>query len=208
MKKSAMTIAALVRSFGMSVIFGRKASSDKYQAWLRAQGVRIGEGVHLYSPWTIRVDTQRPWMIDTGNSVSMGQRTLILECSDIGTAGIVGAGFVVSENLPSGGIYTGAPERLFMSIDDFQSKRRSQQFSEARDLVQHCVDRFGRLPERELLREIFWLFESRTDMLDPVFAAVHTLGGNQSRSDEVFTTHRARLASFEGILTACLADEE
>ncbi|NMM95240.1 acyltransferase [Bifidobacterium oedipodis] len=61
------------------MIYGHKATSDRYVAWLRKQGVRIGSHVHLYTPWSIKIDTQRPWMIEIGNNVHITADCSILQ---------------------------------------------------------------------------------------------------------------------------------
>lgn len=233
------------RAIGMRMVYGHKSSSERYRSWLCEQGVTVGERVRFYSPWTIRVDTQRPWMIEIGDDVHItadvsilqhdyswavlqhctgevlgscgpvrigsnvfiGQRTLVLKGSDIGDNCIVGAGSVVTGRLEPDAVYAGSPARRIMSLDEFQQKRRERQFSEARDLVQHYVARYGRSPSRRLLREFFWLFEPGSAALDPVFEAVHDLGGNAARSSASFSEHRAPYSTYEEFLTACLSSE-
>ena len=231
-----------LRRAGLRLVYGHKATSDSYQAWLRAQGVLVGKRTRFYSPWTIRVDTQRPWMIEIGNDVHItadvsilqhdyswavfqhrtgevlgscgpvrignnvfiGQRALVLQGSDIGDDVIVGAGSVVTGRLEGGAIYAGAPARRIMSIDEFQKKRRARQFIEAQDLVRHYFARYGRPPGKWLLREFFWLFESKTKPLDDVFEAVHASGGNAERSAAAFAQNDARFSSYSDFLDACL----
>ncbi|MCH4158857.1 MAG: acyltransferase [Bifidobacterium minimum] len=61
------------------MVYGHKSSEQRYVRWLRSQGMRIGEYVHLYSPWTIKVDTQRPWMVQIGNHVHISADCSILQ---------------------------------------------------------------------------------------------------------------------------------
>lgn len=234
-----------LRTIGLRAVYGHKASSSRYQAWLRDQGVRVGERVRFYSPWTIRVDTQRPWMIEIGDDVHItadvsilqhdyswavlqhrtgevlgscgpvrigsnvfiGQRSLILKGSNIGDNVIVGAGSVVTGPLEAGAVYAGSPARPIMGIDEFQQKRRDRQYSEARDLVRRYIAHYGSPPDRQLLREFFWLFEPADTALDPVFEAVHGLGGNSERSAAAFSAHRALFPSFNAFLADCLSSE-
>ena len=234
-----------LRRAGLAAVYGRKSSSERYQSWLRDQGVAIGERVRFYSPWTIRVDVQRPWMIEIGddvhiaadvsilqhdfswavlqhrtgevlgscgpvrigNNVFIGQRALILKGSDIGDDVIVGAGAVVAGRLEPGAVYAGSPARRVMGIDEFQEKRRGRQFQEACDLVRYYVARYGRTPEKKLLREFFWLFEPAGVTLDAVFEAVHSLGGNGDKSSAAFATHKPQFATYQEFLDACLRGE-
>lgn len=45
------------------------ASSDNYIAYLRRQGVRIGEYVSIYARDRIVFDLTRPWLVEIGNNV-------------------------------------------------------------------------------------------------------------------------------------------
>lgn len=48
------------------MVFGPKASSEKYIAHLRSQGMVIGENTVIYTPRECTIDETRPWMIEIG----------------------------------------------------------------------------------------------------------------------------------------------
>lgn len=52
-----------------SLIFGKRASSEKYIAYLKNIGVQVGEDVTIYVPTKTLIDEQYPWMITIGNHV-------------------------------------------------------------------------------------------------------------------------------------------
>lgn len=56
-----------------------KANSKSYTKYLRKKGIKIGENTHFYSPWTISVDVQRPWMIEIGNNVHITAGCTVLQ---------------------------------------------------------------------------------------------------------------------------------
>ena len=60
------------------IVWGPKASSESYIAYLRSIGVRIGEGVTIYAPMKTVIDEQYPWMITIGNNVKITQGVVIL----------------------------------------------------------------------------------------------------------------------------------
>jgi carbonic anhydrase/acetyltransferase-like protein (isoleucine patch superfamily) len=213
---------------------------------LRTKGVRIGDRVHLYSPWTIRVDIQRPWMIEIGNNVHLtadvsilqhdyswsviqnltgevlgsagpvrigdnvfiGQRTLLLKGTDIGDNSIIGAGSVVAGRLEGGAVYAGIPAKRLMSMEEYVAKRRKNQFSEARALVVRFMKVHGVAPEREHLREFFWLFEPSSADLPRYFQDVNALGANAALSLAAFEKNEPVYSSFEDFVAACIADLE
>lgn len=62
-----------------NIVFGHKATSERYIAWLRKQGVQIGRDVRFHTPWSIKIDTQHPWMITIGNNVNITADCSILQ---------------------------------------------------------------------------------------------------------------------------------
>lgn len=63
----------------LQLVYGHKSSSEQYVSWLRSQGMHIGQHVHLYTPWSIKIDTQRPWMIEIGDNVHITADCSILQ---------------------------------------------------------------------------------------------------------------------------------
>lgn len=60
------------------IILKEKYSSETYVAYLRKQGVQIGEDCTIYSPNKTLIDLQYPWLISIGNHVRITQGVLIL----------------------------------------------------------------------------------------------------------------------------------
>lgn len=60
------------------MVFGPKASSEKYIAYLRSQGMVIGENTFIYTPRECTIDETRPWMIEIGGNVSITKGVTIL----------------------------------------------------------------------------------------------------------------------------------
>lgn len=59
--------------------YGFKSTSKRYYQYLNKKGVQLGENVKFYSPWTIVIDVQRPWMIEIGNDVHITSGCKILQ---------------------------------------------------------------------------------------------------------------------------------
>ena len=60
------------------MVFGPKASSEKYIAYLRSRGMVIGENTVIYTPRECTIDETRPWMIEIGSNVSITKGVTIL----------------------------------------------------------------------------------------------------------------------------------
>lgn len=59
--------------------YGYKATSNTYKKFLIKKGIKIGKETFFHSPWTIQVDTQRPWMIEIGDNVCVTAGVTILQ---------------------------------------------------------------------------------------------------------------------------------
>lgn len=66
------------KEFIKGLIYGHKASSEKYIAHLKRIGVSIGEDVVIYVPTKTVIDEQYPWMIKIGSHVRITQGVIIL----------------------------------------------------------------------------------------------------------------------------------
>lgn len=68
-----------IKELLLYIKYGPKATSKSYYKYLNKKGIRLGKNVKFYSPWTISVDTQRPWMIQIGDNVHITAGTTILQ---------------------------------------------------------------------------------------------------------------------------------
>lgn len=59
--------------------YGYKHSSESYYKHLKKSGIKLGNNVQFYTPWTIQIDIQRPWMIEIGNDVHITSGVKILQ---------------------------------------------------------------------------------------------------------------------------------
>ncbi len=61
-----------------NIILGEKASSERFVAFLRKQGVQVGQRVRFYSPPNTLVDLSCPWLITIGDNVCITHGVIIL----------------------------------------------------------------------------------------------------------------------------------
>lgn len=67
-----------IKEFVRKIVFGPKASSASYVAYLRSLGMVIGDNTMIYSPRYCTIDETRPWMIEIGSNVSITKGVTIL----------------------------------------------------------------------------------------------------------------------------------
>ncbi len=218
--------------------YGYKSTSENYYKYLRKKGIKLGDNVKFYSPWTISIDIQRPWMIEIGNDVHLtsgvrilqhgydwcvlqkkygevlgssgkvkignnvfiGVNTTILKGVTIGNDVIIGANSLVNKDCINPGVYGGNPVRYIMSLEDYYTKRRSKQEEEAIELVNEYYKTYNRYPEKEILREYFWLFENSKNNLCKTFDDVMNLENNGEKSYEKFKDNIPKFNGFDDFL--------
>lgn len=217
-----------IKEFLLTIKYGDKATSEKYYKKLKKAGIYLGENVNFYSPWTINIDIQRPWMIEIGNDVHItagvkilqhgydwaviqkkygevcgscgkvkignnvfiGTNATILKGVEIGDNVIIGANSLVNKDCLKEGVYAGNPVKFIMSLDDYYKKRKDNQVKEATELVLEYYRKNNTYPDKELLREFFWIFENREDELCNTFEDVLKLEDNYDISLNKFKDTR------------------
>lgn len=103
--------------------------------YLRSRGVKIGENVNLYNT---NIDFGHGFLVTIGNNVTLtGVHILAHDAStqiplgvskvgrvNIGNNVIIGAGSVVSQNIPSNSVAAGNPAKIICSYSDFVAKHK------------------------------------------------------------------------------------
>lgn len=72
------------------------------------------------------------------DNVFIGMRVIILKGVRIGKNTIIGAGSVVTKDIPQNSVAVGNPARVICSIDDYYRKRKSKYIAEAK-LYARCI---------------------------------------------------------------------
>ena len=222
----------------MFIKYGYKGSSKSYYKYLKKRGIKLGNNVKFYSPWSISIDIQRPWMIEIGddvhitsgvkilqhgydwcvlqkkygdilgssgkvkigNNVFIGVNSTILKGVEIGNDVIIGANSLVNKNCLKLGVYAGNPARFIMTIEEYYKKRKLKQLEEAKELVIEYYKQYKKYPEKETLREFFWIFEDRNQKLCKTFQDVIDLENNTNKSTKKFKQTNPMFECYEKFL--------
>lgn len=68
----------MIKRFLRNIILREKASSEKFVAYLRKNGVQVGENVRFFSPSNTLVDISCPWLLTIGDNVNVTHGVIIL----------------------------------------------------------------------------------------------------------------------------------
>ena len=115
---------------------------------------------------------------------------------------------MVTVHLEGNAVYAGVPAKKISSLDVYVDKRRNLQLEEATLLVRKYEEVYDKRPSKELLREFFWLFESRDAQLNETFQDVFRLDDNAERSQQAFIRSEPMFEDYEAFLEYVESDPQ
>lgn len=68
----------MIKKWIRNIILKEKASSERFVAYLRKKGIKVGEGVRFYSPSNTLIDITNPHLLSLGNYVRITHGVVIL----------------------------------------------------------------------------------------------------------------------------------
>lgn len=166
-----------LRQLGISIGKGTHAFStnftiDTQRPWM----IKIGEyckitgGViilqHDYSRSVLRrvygdvVGESKETII--GNNVFIGMNSIILMGAHIGDNVIIGAGSVVSGQIPSNVVAAGNPAKIIRSLDEYYNNRKNKYKEEAIEQAKEYYKCYGKYPSVEEMGAFFPLYLLRS----------------------------------------------
>lgn len=138
--------------------------------------------------------------VTIGDNVSFGQNVMVLKGVTIGNNSFIGAGSIVTKDIPANSIAIGAPCRVVMTIEEYYQKRLLRSEEEALDYARSIFERFNRKPLVEEMKEEFIWFVSGDQVSNyPMLPIREQLG-------PVYKTyvqsHKAKYKNFDDFLAA------
>ena len=142
--------------------------------------------------------------VEIGNHVFIGMNTIITRGAKIGDRVIIGAGSVVTGECESDSVYAGNPARKISTLEAYYQKRKSLQFSEARQIALNYRERFNREPAREVFDEYFMLFATREEAEQtPAFRRKMELLDSYEATAGYMDANPPMFDSYEAFLKTC-----
>lgn len=96
--------------------------------------------------------------VTIGNNVRFGANCTVLKGVTIGDNCFIGAGSIVSKDIPANSIAVGIPCKVIMTLEDYYKKRQDKCVTEAFEYARSIKERFNRMPKTTDFWEEFPLF--------------------------------------------------
>ena len=146
--------------------------------------------------------------VEIGDCVFIGMNSIITRGVKIGSNVIIGAGSVVTRDCPSNGVYAGNPAKQIMTIEEYYNKRKSLQFTEAKEIVRCYRRRFHKDPPKEVFAEYFMLFSTRKEAEEnETFRTKLKLMDNWEDSLNYMDENPPMFRDYETFLSVCYGGE-
>lgn len=100
--------------------------------------------------------------VTIGNNVRFGVNVMVLKGVTIGDNCFIGAGSIVTKDIPANSIAVGNPCKVVCTLEDYYKKRYGKSLDEAIEYVNSIRERFGREPLLHEMIEEFVFLRTRT----------------------------------------------
>lgn len=138
--------------------------------------------------------------VTIGDNVSFGRNVTILKGVTIGDNCFIGAGSIVTKDIPSNSVAVGSPCRVVMTIEEYYQKRLKHSEEEALDYARSIYERYNRRPRLEEMREEFIWFVSGDEVDNyPTLPIKRQLGPTYNA---YVASHKAKYKNFDDFLAA------
>lgn len=140
--------------------------------------------------------------VSIGNNVSFGQNVMVLKGVTIGDNCFIGAGSIVTKDIPANSIAVGTPCKVIMSLEDYYQKRKVECINEALIYARSIKERFNRLPSVTDFWEEFPLFidGNKIDLYPELAETIQRQCGPSY--DDYVQNHKAKFDGFDAFLKA------
>lgn len=84
--------------------------------------------------------------VSIGDNVFIGVEAIILKGVKVGSNSIIGAGAVVSHDIPDNAVAAGNPAKAIITIDEYYNKSKEHYIDEAKEYAKILYKKLGRIP--------------------------------------------------------------
>lgn len=136
--------------------------------------------------------------VTIGNNVSFGRNVTVLKGVTIGDNCFIGAGSIVTKDIPPNSVAVGIPCKRIMSIDEYYARRQKESLDEALDYARIIQERFHRRPQpHEFWEEFRHFVDGENAEKHPEIPIKRQMG---DRYTNYVKMHKAQFSSFDDFL--------
>lgn len=179
---------------------------------------KITQGVtilaHDYAP-SVLINTHNQVLLaggaytKIGCNCFIGMNAVILPGRTIGNNCIIGAGSVVSQDIPDNSICAGNPAEVIMILNEYHEKRQKAYAADAKRNVQHFIKVHGRPPRTEELHGFAMLFLERTkENWERYYTGYLSHDNNAEDVKQAFFNTRPVFTGYDAFIAFCNKKEE
>lgn len=134
--------------------------------------------------------------VEIGNNVFIGKRVTILRGVKIGDNVIVGAGSIVTKDIPSNTIVAGNPARVISTLEEYYNKTKANLLKNAEYEAKVFYEKHGRIPKIEETGHFMIIFlERKKENVEKFIKKLEFKGDNK---EEVINTFMNTMPIFNG----------
>lgn len=139
--------------------------------------------------------------VTIGNNIYFGTQVTILKGVTIGDNCIIGAGSLVTKDIPANSVAVGVPCRVVCSIEEYYKKRKQKGLEEAKEYVRAFRKRYGRNPKLNMELREEWMYFIDANNIDeyPEVPVRQRVGKGYEHWKK---THKAPFHSYEEFMDA------
>lgn len=142
-----------------------------------------------------------------GDNVFIGMNSIILPGVHIGNNVIIGAGTVVTKDIPSDVVVGGNPCKILTSLDSYNNKKKLNNLENAKLFVKNYYQKYGKYPNCLTMEHFFPLF---LDNINDVYREGFNFNWNGDNSDEIkesFIAMQHKYSSYEDFIQQEILNE-
>lgn len=138
--------------------------------------------------------------VKIGSNIYIGTNVIVLRGVTIGDNCVIGAGSVVTHDIPANSVAVGIPCRVVCSLDEYYQKRKAKGLSEAVEYVKTFQKNFGRDPLPHELHEEFIYFVDALNVEEYERKGVPVRSQLSIAYEDWIATHKAQFSSYEDFI--------
>ena len=121
---------------------------------------------------------------------------VVLPGTTVGDNVIIGTYAVVSGHLEPNSVYAGNPAKRICSMEEYIQKREKNQLKEAVEIFRLYYQRFGKIPDKSVFHEYFYLFSTQ-DQLTNLYKEKMQENKNYDECLNYLQNHKPQFDSYE-----------